>query len=107
MTESFSQFITEEPEEQKYKLLILSHDDPLDPNETGPMIRKIAAKMGIQVYLAEFSAIRPILPPGGCIFCIFNFRFMILIFGNTFYKLLEQSSCILNFARFQCFKSAK
>ena len=55
MTQSFTNFIAEEPKEQKYKLLILSHDDPLDPNETGPMIRKIAGKMGIPVYLAEFS----------------------------------------------------
>lgn len=55
LTQKFSQFITEEPKEQKYKLLILSHDDPLDPNETGPMIRKTAKSMGIECYLAEFS----------------------------------------------------
>ena len=55
MTVSFSNFITEEPKEEKYKLLILSHDDPLDPNETGPMIRKTAKSMGIEVFLAEFS----------------------------------------------------
>jgi len=48
LAQSFSNFITEEPKEQPYKLLILSHDDPLDPNETGPMIRKIAKKMGIE-----------------------------------------------------------
>mgnify|MGYP003112721259 CR=1 FL=1 len=55
MTQSFSNFITEEEKEQKYKLLILSHDDPLDPNETGPMIRKTAKSMGIDCFLAEFS----------------------------------------------------
>ena len=55
MAQSFSNFITEEPKEQPYKLLILSHDDPLDPNETGPMIRKIAKRMGIECFLAEFS----------------------------------------------------
>jgi len=51
---SFSNFITEE-KEQPYKLLILSHDDPHDPNETGPMIRKIAKGMGLECHLAEFS----------------------------------------------------
>ena len=52
--EKFSEFITEEKDEP-YKLLILSHDDPLDPNETGPLVRKNASEMGIDVYLAEFS----------------------------------------------------
>ena len=28
--------------DKPYKLVILSHDDPLDPNETGPLIRKKA-----------------------------------------------------------------
>ena len=28
--------------DKPYKLVILSHDDPLDPNETGPLIRKTA-----------------------------------------------------------------
>jgi len=51
--EQFKSFITEK--EQPYKLLILSHDDPLDPNETGPMIRKKASELGLNVYLAEFS----------------------------------------------------
>ena len=36
-----------------YKLLILSHDDPLDPNETEPLVRKKAQELGIQVHLAE------------------------------------------------------
>ena len=53
--EKFKSFITEEEKEQPYKLLILSHDDPLDPNETGPMIRKTAKSMGLDVFLAEFS----------------------------------------------------
>ncbi len=51
--EQFKSFITEK--EHPYKLLILSHDDPLDPNETGPMIRKKASELGLNVYLAEFS----------------------------------------------------
>ena len=52
--EKFKSFITEAKEEP-YKLLILSHDDPFDPNETGPMVRKKASELGIEVYLAEFS----------------------------------------------------
>ena len=53
MVEKFKSFIKEE--KQPYKLLILSHDDPFDPNETGPMVRKKASELGIEVYLAEFS----------------------------------------------------
>ena len=51
--EKFSEFITEAKEEP-YKLLIISHDDPDDPNETGPLVRKKASELGIEVYLAEF-----------------------------------------------------
>ena len=51
--EQFKSFITEK--EHPYKLLILSHDDPLDPNETGALIRKKASELGLNVYLAEFS----------------------------------------------------
>ena len=54
--EKFSEFITEAKDES-YKLLIISHDDPLDPNETGPLVRKNASEMGIDVYLAEFSGL--------------------------------------------------
>ena len=50
--EKFSEFITEE--KKPYELLIVSHDDPLDPNETGPLIRKKAEELGLTVYLAEF-----------------------------------------------------
>ena len=52
--EKFKSFITEAKEE-KYRLLIFSHDDPLDPNETGALIRKKASELGLDVYLAEFS----------------------------------------------------
>ena len=31
---SLKQYIQEQSPEKPYKLLILSHDDPLDPNET-------------------------------------------------------------------------
>ena len=50
--EKFSEFIIEE--KKPYKLLIISHDDPLDPNETGPLVRKKAKELGLKVYLAEF-----------------------------------------------------
>ena len=49
--DNFKTFLAEE--EKPYKLLILSHDDPLDPNETGPLVRKKAQELGIQVHLAE------------------------------------------------------
>ena len=52
--EKFNSFITE-AKDKPYKLVILSHDDPLDPNETGPMVRKKASELGIKVYLAEFT----------------------------------------------------
>ena len=52
--EKFKSFIAEEEKEQPYKLLIVSHDDPLDPNETAPLVRKKAQELGLQVYLAEF-----------------------------------------------------
>ena len=52
MGEKFKSFITEE--KKPYELLIISHDDPLDPNETGPLVRKKASELGIKVYLAEF-----------------------------------------------------
>ena len=53
MVENFKSFITEAKEES-YKLLIISHDDPFDTNETGPLVRKKASELGIEVYLAEF-----------------------------------------------------
>ena len=52
--EKFSEFITEAKEES-YKLVVLSHDDPLDPNETGPLIRKKAQELGLEVFLGEFQ----------------------------------------------------
>ena len=52
--EKFKSFIAEEEKQQPYKLLIVSHDDPLDPNETAPLVRKKAKELGLQVYLAEF-----------------------------------------------------
>ncbi len=51
--EKFSDFISEQDNNKPYKLLILSHDDPLDPNETGPMIKKKASDLGLQVFLGE------------------------------------------------------
>ena len=50
MTESFSQFITEEPKEQKYRFLNLIHDIPDDPNKTGDALVAQAKKMGIDCY---------------------------------------------------------
>jgi len=52
--EKFKSFISEQENNKPYKLLILSHDDPLDPNETGPMIKNKASELGLKVHLAEF-----------------------------------------------------
>ena len=45
--------VIKEAEHDLYKLVIISHDDPLDPNETAPMIRKNAKRLGIEVHLCE------------------------------------------------------
>ena len=52
--EKFSEFIIEAKEEP-YKLVVLSHDDPLDPNETGVLIREKASNVGIDCLLVEMS----------------------------------------------------
>ena len=50
---------TESPNEnKKYKLLILSHNAPDDPNVTGVRFREEAEKLGIEVYLAEMVGCR-------------------------------------------------
>jgi len=49
--EKFKSFITEE--EKPYNLLIISHDDPFEKNETAPLIRKKAKELGLNVFLAE------------------------------------------------------
>jgi len=52
--EKFKSFITEAKDEP-YKLVVLSHDDPHDPNETGVLIREKASKIGIDCLLAEMT----------------------------------------------------
>jgi RimK family alpha-L-glutamate ligase len=51
--EDFKDFITEKKEDDTYQLVILSHDDPHDPNETAPLVQKKAKELGIEVFLAE------------------------------------------------------
>ena len=51
--EDFKDFITEKKEDDIYQLVILSHDDPHDPNETAPLVQKKAKELGIKVFLAE------------------------------------------------------
>ena len=51
--DNFKKFLSEQSDEQPYQLVIISHDDPLDPNETAPMIKKKAEELGITVFLAE------------------------------------------------------
>ena len=49
----FREFISEEKEEP-YRLVIISHDDPDDPNETGDLIRSTAKNLGFKCLLSEF-----------------------------------------------------
>ena len=51
--EKFSDFISEQKNEQPYDLLIISHDGIDDVNETGPLVKKTGQKMGLNVFLAE------------------------------------------------------
>jgi hypothetical protein len=51
---SFGTHLQEAVNEKKYKLVILSHDDPHDPNETWILIRDKAEALGLTVLLAEF-----------------------------------------------------
>ena len=48
--EKFKSFISEQKNEQPYRILNLIHDTPDDPNKTGDMIEKEAKKMGIDCY---------------------------------------------------------
>ena len=51
--DDFKKFLSEQSDEKPYQLVIISHDDPLDPNETAPLIRKNADKLGLEVHLVE------------------------------------------------------
>ena len=51
---TFGTHLQEAVNEKKYKLVILSHDDPHDPNETWILIRDKAEALGLKVLLAEF-----------------------------------------------------
>jgi glutathione synthase/RimK-type ligase-like ATP-grasp enzyme len=51
---TFGAHLQEAVDDKKYKLVILSHDDPHDPNETWILIRDKAEALGLTVLLAEF-----------------------------------------------------
>ena len=57
MIEKFSSYI-QEVKEKPYRLVILSHNAPDDPNSTGVRFREEAKKLGIKVYLAEMVGCR-------------------------------------------------
>ena len=57
MMEKFSSFITE-AKDKPYRLVILSHNAPDDPNATGVRFRDEAKKLGIKVFLAEMVGCR-------------------------------------------------
>ena len=52
--EKFSEFITEAKEEP-YRILLLVHDTPDDPNKTGKKLDKQAKQMGIDSYQLELE----------------------------------------------------
>lgn len=51
--ENFKEFITEKKEDKGYQLVILSHEDPNDKNETGPLILEKGKSLGLEVHLCE------------------------------------------------------
>ena len=53
----FKDYITEE-KNKPYRLVILSHNAPDDPNVTGVHFRKEAKKLGIEVFLTEMVGCR-------------------------------------------------
>ena len=55
--QKFREFITE-GETKPYRLVILSHNAPDDPNVTGVHFRKEAKKLGIEVFLTEMVGCR-------------------------------------------------
>ena len=55
--QKFREFITEKKDEP-YRLVILSHNAPDDPNVTGVRFREEAQKLGIKVFLAEMVGCR-------------------------------------------------
>ena len=58
MVAKFNEYVKEEIENKKpYNLVILSHDDPNDPNETGVLIREKAFKIGLDCLLAEMNGL--------------------------------------------------
>ena len=60
--EKFSDFISEQKNEQPYDLLVVSHDGIDDVNETGPLIKNTGEKMGMNVFLAAVSYTHLTLP---------------------------------------------
>ena len=70
--EKFSDFISEQKNEQPYDLLIVSHDGIDDVNETGPLIKNTGKKMGLNVFLAEMMGAYTEDTSGGKLF--YSFR---------------------------------
>ena len=48
--DKFSDFISEQKNEQPYRLLNLIHDTPDDPNKTGDKMVEEAKKLGVDAY---------------------------------------------------------
>ena len=70
--EKFSDFISEQKNEQPYDLLVVSHDGIDDVNETGPLIKNTGEKMGMNVFLAEMMGAYTEDVSGGKLFYSFK-----------------------------------
>ena len=55
--QKFRDFITEQKDEP-YRLIVLSHNEPGDPNDHGMRFREEGKKLGIKVFLAEMVGCR-------------------------------------------------
>ena len=55
MVTKFNEFVAEAENKNPYKLVILSHDDPEDPNITGQRLEEEAKKMKIPCYMMELE----------------------------------------------------
>ena len=54
---SLKEFVTLQEDKKPYHLVIISHDDIHDTNETGVLIRDTGKKMGLKVDLLEFTGL--------------------------------------------------
>ena len=52
----FASYVNEKDKVDPYHLVIFSHNDPHDPNKTGPLLQESARKMNLKVDAVDFQA---------------------------------------------------